>query len=105
MGMFTVFEMDIMGTKGRVRILDSGFQMEFSKVVDSRRYSGYKELEIYPQNFGDRKNLMLHAIENIVQAIKFGTPVLCSGRDGVETLRISEAALKSAKTGMMVRMI
>jgi predicted dehydrogenase len=100
---FTVFEMDIMGTKGRVRILDSGFQMEFSKVVDSRRYSGYKELEISPQNFGDRKNLMLHAIENIVQALKFDTSVLCSGQDGVETLRISEAALKSAKTGMTVR--
>jgi predicted dehydrogenase len=102
---FTVFEMDIMGTKGRVRITDSGYKMEYSNVAKSRRYSGYRELEISPKTFGNRKNLMLHAVEDIVHALRFGTAVKCSGQDGIEALRISEAAIESARSGMIFRII
>ena len=101
---FTIFEMDIMGSKGRVHILDSGFQMEYSIVTASRRYGGYKELEISPKSFGDRKNLMLHAVEDIVQALQSGMTVKCSGEDGIEALKIAESAIESAKLGTMVRL-
>jgi predicted dehydrogenase len=100
---FTVFEMDIVGTRGRVRILDSGFEIEHSTVIESKRYSGYKELGSSPVAFGDRQNLMLHAVEDLVQAIKIGVGVKCSGQDGVAVLKIVEAALESAKSGKMVR--
>jgi predicted dehydrogenase len=100
---FTIFDMEILGSLGRIRLLDSGFQIEYSKVADSKRYSGYKELEITPKSFGDRKNLMLHAVENTVSALQTGAPSACSGEDGVEAIRIAEAALESARIGEIVQ--
>lgn len=100
---FTIFEMDILGTKGRIRILDSGYQIEYSKVMNSKRYSGYKELGLSSASFGDRKNLMLHAVEDIVRTLKIGTAVQCSGEDGIEVLRIAEAAIESANSGLKVQ--
>ena len=100
---FTIFEMDILGTLGRVRVLDSGFQMEHSRVVESTRYSGYKELGSSPIRFGDRKNLMLHAVQDVISALKNGTPMKCTGEDGLKVLRIAQAAIEAAKTGEMVQ--
>jgi len=100
---FTIFDMEIMGSLGRVRLLDSGFQVEYSKVVDSKRYSGYRELEITPESFGNRKDLMLHAVEDTVSALQTGEPVACSGADGVEAIRIADAALESARLGEIIQ--
>ncbi len=102
---FTIFDMDIMGMQGRVRIFDSGFQMEYSEVVESTRYSGYKELVLSPMSFGDRQDLYLHAVEDIVRALKTGSVVKCTGEDGIEVLKITEAAVESANIGTMVRIV
>ena len=102
---FTIFEMDIMGTKGRVRIVDSGFQMEHSEVLDSNRYSGYKELALTSLGFGDRKDLMLQAVQNVINALETDEPVKCSGQDGVKVLKIAQSAVESARIGKMVQLI
>jgi predicted dehydrogenase len=101
---FTVFEMEIMGSLGRVRILDSGFQIEYSKVTDSKRYSGYKELESSPVSFGDRKDLTLHAVEDMVASLDTGAQVACTAEDGYQAIRIAEAAVESAERDAVVQL-
>jgi predicted dehydrogenase len=40
-----IFEVDLIGTTGRLRILQNGDQLEYSVFLPSGRYSGYQELE------------------------------------------------------------
>jgi len=99
---YTIFEMEILGSQGRIRLLDSGFEIEYSLAADSQRYTGYRELGVIPKDFGNRKNLMLHAVEDLVMALETGKPVACSGEDGVAALQIAAAALESINVGEVV---
>ncbi len=98
---YTVFEMDLFGTGGRVRIIDSGFEIEVYRPMPSERYAGYVELQRVPMDFGDRRNLMLHAVEDIVGCLDTGRAPLCTARDGVEAARIADAAMRSPQGGMI----
>ena len=100
---FTIFDMDIQGTLGRIRLLDSGFQIEHSSVIDSERYSGYQELKTTQKTFGDRKNLMLHAVEDAVSSLRTGKPPACTAEDGLEVLLIAASALESAQKAKVIR--
>jgi len=100
---FTIFDMEIIGTEGRVNLHDSGFHLKHSKVIDSKRYSGYKELMTTDIGFGDRKNLMLHAVEDVVAVLKSDKPPACSGEDGLEALKIAACAIESARLGEVVQ--
>ena len=96
---FTICEMDIMGTKGRAQIVDSSYRVDISKAVQSPRYTGYVELEPQSVDMGDRKDVMLHAVEDIVRCLKTGGKPESTGEDGVEALRIALAAHESAREG------
>lgn len=98
---YTVFEMELFGTGGRVRIVDSGFEIEVYKPMPSERYAGYTELQRVPMDFGDRRNLMLHAVEDIVECLDTGKPPLCTASDGVEAARIADAATRSPNGGIV----
>lgn len=96
---YAIFEMEIMGTQGRIRLIDSGYHIAFSRAADSPRYTGYRELKEMPRSFGHRKNVLYHAVDDAVQALKSGRPVACNGRDGLAALRIANAALRAAQEG------
>ena len=92
---YTVFEMDLFGSGGRVRIVDSGFEIEVYKPMPSPRYEGYIELKRVPMDFGNRRNLMLHAVVDMVESLATGRPPLCTAADGVAAARIADAAIRS----------
>jgi predicted dehydrogenase len=94
---FTICEMDIMGTRGRAQIVDSSYRVDISEAVPSPRYTGYVELVPSPIDMGDRKDVMLHAVEDIVRCLETGGMPESTGEDGVEALRIALAAHESAR--------
>ena len=96
---YTSFEMDVFGTAGRVRIIDSGFEIEVYRPAPSPRYEGYVELERVPMDFGDRRNLVLHAVEDMVGCLATGRAPLCTAADGVAAARIADAAVRSSGFG------
>lgn len=96
---YTTFEMDLFGTGGRVRIIDSGFEIEVYRPEPSPRYEGYVELGRVQMDFGDRRNLVLHAVEDMVECIETGRAPLCTAADGVAAARIADAALRSSAFG------
>jgi predicted dehydrogenase len=99
---FTICEMDIMGTLGRAQITDSSYRVDISVAKSSPRYTGYTELVPLPVDMGDRKNVMLHAVEDIVHCLHTGDRPQSTGDDGVAALRIALAARQSSKTGEVV---
>ena len=101
---FTICEMDIMGTKGRAQIVDSSYRVDISTAVPSPRYTGFVELVPSSVDMGDRKNVMLHAVEDIVHCLNTGDTPQSTGADGIAALRIALAAHESAKSGYIVRL-
>lgn len=99
---FMLFEMDIIGTLGRAQIVDSGQQIKLFRVAPSSRYTGYFELQAVQSDFGDWRDTLLHAVENLVGAMQNGHAPTCVGHDGLIALRIGWAALRSAQTGKRV---
>lgn len=99
---FTLFEMDLLTERGRVLIQDSGYRIDLFRAAPSPRYSNYVELEPMPTELGDRRDMMLHAVDDLAAAVRGGRPPACSGADGLAALRIGTAALKAATTRQRV---
>lgn len=98
-GDFLIFEMDCIGTKGRLNLTHSGFGLEYYEVKESELFSGYKE--IFPATAPIEKdlprNFMANAVDHLVDCLKRGKPSLCSGQDGRAALELICAFHESAK--------
>lgn len=96
---YTIFEMDLLGERGRVCIRNSGHTIDPYLAGPSERYMGYTELASEGHDFGDMRNMMLHAVDDLVDALESGRAPLCTVEDGLIALRIAVAARKSAAEG------
>ena len=97
---FTIFEMDCIGTTGRLRIADSGMRLSWSSVADSPHYSGYRTLGPGAEVAGGFQDAALRLIEDAVAAQRAGTQPLCSGEDALAALAVAAAAHASLKSGV-----
>jgi predicted dehydrogenase len=93
---YTIFEMDLLTEGGRISILNAGHVAKVYRASPSERYSGYTELTAETHNFGDMRNLMLHAVDDLANALATGGSPLCSGEDGLAALRIAMTARSAA---------
>jgi len=101
---FSIFEMDILGSNGRVYIKDSGHIIEIYSVADSPYYSGYQSLHLSDTFTDVMKDTLLHAVENIVKCLKTGQTPRCSGFDGVAALKIAQAIRSSVVSGNIIEL-
>jgi len=101
---YSAFEMDMVGTLGRLRLTDSCHRVELFVAGPSARYSGYRELQEQAHDFGHRRDLLLHAVEDLAEALRSGRSPACGGEDGLAAARIAEACLRSAACGKRVEL-
>jgi predicted dehydrogenase len=107
---FTVFEMDIVGTLGRVRITDGGFSVDWSLAKPSERFTGYTVLAPASgkneggKNDGGMKDAMLNAVDDLTDAVRTGRKPLSSAETAVTTIEVCEAVLRSLRTQSQVEL-
>jgi len=101
---FSIFELDIVGKKGRIRIAESGHLIEFSTIGESPHYSGYLTPVFHGRYRNCMQDLLLHAVVDVVQCLRTGKEPLCSGEDGVRALQIADSLRESARGDRMVSM-
>ncbi len=93
---FSIFEIDILGTKGRISIKDGGNRFEYYKVQESDKFLGYKELFKEELPFTPQLgSAMPQAVSDILECIKTGKKPLCSGEDARNSLLVILSAIKS----------
>lgn len=98
---FLIFETDIIGSKGRLRITHSGFDLDFYKINDSSLFSGYKELyRCRPPIDKDLpREFMISGVKHLVECLEKDKQSISSGEDGLRALELICAFHESAKEG------
>ena len=96
---YSLFEMDIVGTLGRVRIVDSGHWFENFHAGDSPYYSGYRTLLPGEREAGRIDDTLFNAARDLVASIQEGRAPLCDGNDARLALAIGLAARTSSANG------
>ena len=87
---YTIFETNIMGTQGRLRVANHGYDLQFEKAEESKRFAGLKELypDISPINSGGTREFMLQAVKHLMECLERHTRPISSGEDGRRALEI-----------------
>ena len=100
---YEIFEIDVLGTDGRLRITSNGYRAELWDVGSSVRFSGVRELEFRRVvHEGDEGQRMVEAVSDIAHCIEHGGQTRCSGKDGRASLELAAAFLKSHRSGRKV---
>jgi predicted dehydrogenase len=97
---FALFEMDVVCSEGRVRIVDSGFSMEIYRLEASPFGAGYRRLALTETRESGLPEAMLNAVQDSANCLTRGTPPACTGVHALQALKIGHAALKSAQSGV-----
>lgn len=66
---YLMFELDFYGTKGRIRLQNSGFDYEEWKIIASPHFSGYKALLSKKTNVLSHNKMLPNAVKNIVAVL------------------------------------
>lgn len=101
---YSLFEMDILGQNGRVRISHSGYDIEYFTVKDSEHFSGYKTLQ---KNYHENdivSDTLLQVVSDLIDSIKHGTEPRCSGQDGLIALTLAHAIIESHQSGREINL-
>lgn len=96
---FLIFEMDCIGTKGRLNLTHSGFDLEFYEVREGNLFSGYKEIfrSTPPINKDAPREFMVSAVSHLVECLREGKKSMSSGQDGRAALELICAFHESAR--------
>jgi predicted dehydrogenase len=95
---YTIFEINILGALGRLRITSHGFEAQFEQAQESTRFAGYRELYLAktPLDPSGPREFMLQAVEHLLDCVQREQRPQCSGEDGRRALEIICALRESA---------
>lgn len=97
------FEMEIVGTRGRVNITDSGRTIIFYELADNPHHAGYKTFSKIREIDHGLSDAMLNAVNDLVRSLDTRSEPRCNGRDAIEALKIACALRDSARSGSPLR--
>lgn len=85
---YTVFEVDLLFEKRRIRISDPGYIEEF-EVLESKLFKGYRNIVKSSEFQASFKDALYNAAENIFRSLTDGQALKCTAEDGYKTLKTS----------------
>lgn len=98
----SIFEIDVMGNRGRLRLTDNGYKIEIYKTAEYKRYAGFRELiplsfkknEYFNKDKMDRT--LLYTLDEIAWSLDKGLLNFEYTEAAIKDLSIAEALIKSA---------
>jgi len=100
-----VFELDLVGSAGRLRLSGDGAAMELCRFKESPRYSGYRELakdneiERVSRDGQPQISRLVTAMRDVIDCIGSGKQPACSGQDGLAAVDVACALRESVAHG------
>jgi predicted dehydrogenase len=86
-----IFDVDLVSPKGRISLAAMGQQMFWGTTEDSQVFPGVREQRLSLADPGGLRHAMDFGLKSLLDHLENGTPLLCSGEDGLAALRIHEA--------------
>lgn len=102
---FDMFEYDLIGTTGRVRVMDGGFRIAYETLSSN---PDYDDLPVFTSATHFKRGMwrvMFHGVEEVVRALNEGRAPACSGKDGVAAMQAVLAIRQSVASGRAVPII
>ena len=93
---YRVFELDLVFEKGRIKMIEDGFEIEEYLVKDDDIFKGYKVLKLNKSYHTDLGVSLFYTIENLYKSLLGRQKVSCSLLDGYGSQKICEK-IKSGK--------
>ena len=101
---YGLFEMDIIGTTGRIKLNLASNQIEYFK-IDSTDSLVYKKLTKNKIKIKRSKQSPIQlGIKNLIEVIKTKKQLKCTGLDGYKSLELIIASINSAKKGRKIEL-
>lgn len=88
---YTIFEIDLFFEKNRIRILDSGFNIEIYEIVKSDRYKGYNTLGIISKYETELNMALKNAIMNIYNHLEYNEGLKCTIQDAYIAMKLCDS--------------
>ena len=100
---YSLFEIDVVGTKGRVRILDNGDVIEVWHPAPYGHYGGFAELQLKERRQSSLANAMVYGLDSMMEAFRCGMASdVSEAEEGLRDLRVVCAILESAQRGGVI---
>ena len=90
---YAIFELDLLGTRGRVRLL-GGPRFEWSIARDSERYAGFRHLQPLRVDAPAPESAIVAAVDHAIRCLNHEEHPWCGGADGVAAMRLAGEALR-----------
>lgn len=95
-----LFELDIIGTKGRIILKDSGYTADFYDVTESLIFSGYESFNKSKSPFTNNdKNFIVDGVNNLIDCINNNKESVSNGITAMKALDLILKFKKSAESG------
>jgi len=91
---YTIFEIDLLFSKGRVRVVDTGFSIEIFKVRPNRVFAGYQNIESLKVKKTNQDKALLFAAARLYGYLTHPEQKFLEFEDGLRTLELAESLLK-----------
>ena len=85
--LFTIFEVDLLFEKKRIRVVDSGFNVEMYDVQESKFFSGYKNIVKQQTINTSLDKALLFAVNNIGNYLEGLEPLVYMAEDALCTMK------------------
>jgi len=93
---FTIFELDLIFERARIKILNSGFVIEEYKIKNSETFRGYKNLAFERKIETSLNKAIYFSAENIYNFLNGKQNLLCTALDGLQAMK---SCLEIAESG------
>lgn len=87
---YTIFEIELLFEKSRIRIIDSGFKIEIHELLNNSLFKGYRNLVKNDELNTSLGNAMENAVINIYNNLSFNEELKCTLENGYRAIEVCE---------------